>query len=187
MQRRWIDIFAAATLVLAASACDRPNGAPGSDSLVAPRAATALNTSYSTPDGYTLLAGSGGESQRVVTLTSSGGRLNVGASMLTIPPGAVSEPVTFTFIVVSQPYMAGKFSAVRVRDGALITQFPVPLPLKLSYAKTVTPIPDPTKLKIYYVVDGAVQSSMPTTVDVKGQTLYTELKHFSEYSPGLDP
>ncbi len=187
MQRRWINIFAVVALVLAATACAGPDGVPGSDSLVAPRASTELLTSFSTTDGYTLLAGTGKQDQRVVTLTSSGGRLNVGASMLTVPPGAVAEPVTFTFVVVNQPYMAGRFSAVRVRDGALITQFPVALPLKLSYAKSVTPIPDPTKLKIYYVLDGVVQSTMPTTVDVKGQTLYTELKHFSEYSPGLDP
>lgn len=189
MRRRWIGILAAVGLLAAAPACDRPAGdSSGPAGLVAPRAAVSDFTAYSTSDGYTLLSGSTAkETSRSATLTMSGGKLSIGAHQIVIPYGAVSEPTTFTFTMVEQPYMAARLTAVRVSDGALITKFATPLPLKLSYAKSVTPIPDPSKLKIFYLLDGVVQSTMRTTVDIKGQTLYTELNHFSEYSPGLDP
>ena len=189
MQRRWINIFAAASLVLAAAACDRPNGgASGPESLVAPNAAVVTYKMYSTPDGYTLLSGAASaEASRSATLGYNGGKIAIGASQIVIPYGAVSEQTKFTLTMVGQPYLAAKLTAVRVSDGTLVTKFAVPLPLRISYAKSVTPIPDPTQLKIYYIVDGTVKSTMPTVVDVKGQTLYTELNHFSEYSPGLDP
>ena len=189
MQRRFISILAAVGLLAALPACDRPAGPAGPETLVAPRAAAVqLNTSYSTADGYTLLAGAAtAEASRSATLSTSGGKISIGASQIVIPYGALPEPATVTLTMVSQPYVAARLTAVRVSDGTLITKFNVPLPLKISYAKTLTRVPDPTQLKIYYIVDGTVKSTMPTTVDVKGQALYTELNHFSEYSPGLDP
>ncbi len=188
MRQRWINIFLSAALVLAATSCASPD-VDRSQSLVAPQAtAVTLYKSFATAEGYTLLSGGAtAEASRSATLSPSGGRLTVGANQITIPYGALAEPTKVTFTMVNQPYMAARLTAVRVRDGALVTQFAVPLPLKISYAKSITPIPDPTRLKIYYVVDGAIQYTMPTTVDVKGQALYTELNHFSEYSPGLDP
>ncbi len=189
MQMRWLNLVAAVALVLGAASCGRTDGAAGPDALVAPPSAAVVTYKlWSTPDGYTLLSGaSTSETSRSATLTVNGGKLSIGANQLVIPFGALDEPTKITFTMVDQPYMAARLTAVRVSDGALVTKFKLPLPLKISYAKSVTPIPDPTQLKIYYIVDGQVASTMPTQVDVKGQTLYTELNHFSEYSPGLDP
>ncbi len=188
MHRRLISILAAVGLLAAAPACDRPAGMTGPDSQVAPRAAAVTYNSYSTSDGYTLLSGAAvAATSRSATLSTSGGKISIGANQLTVPYGALPEAATVTLTMVTQPYIAAQLTAKRVSDGTLITKFNVPLPLKISYTKSLTPIPDPTKLKIYYVVDGAVKTVMPTTVDVKGQALYTELNHFSEYSPGLDP
>ena len=52
-----------------------------------------------------------------------------------------------------------------------------------------TPVPDPSKLQIYYVqhtFNGMVVEKLATTPDVKGKKLITQVTHFSEYSPGLD-
>lgn len=196
MRRQWIGILAAVGLLAAASACDRPAGdSTGPAGLVAPRAAVAPTGGFLTASGYTLLTGPAATSNtfksavigRIVTLGPAGGKISVGGNQLTVPQGAVSEPVRFTFIMADQPYLAAQLSAVRVRDGAAVTQFPVALTLKLSYASSPTPVPNPAKLKVFYVANGEVLATQPTTVDIKGQSLSCSVKHFSEYSPGLDP
>ena len=104
----------------------------------------------------------------------------------TVPLGAVSQDTRFTLRIRNSPYLAAVLTAVQVSDGTLITTFGAPLTLKLSYAKSITPIPDPQLLNIYWVDSGRILGVQKTIVDRRGQALYTSLSHFSEYSPGLD-
>ncbi len=175
--------------MLGLAACERPyEGGPlAPTSTIAPRASALSYTSYKA-GSVTLLVGDpsvSDESQSVV-LSPNGGRLGVGASQLTVPYGAVSQDTRFTLKIKNSPYLAAVLTAVRVSDGTLVTTFDVPLTLKLSYAKTITPIPDPKLLNIYWVDSGRILGVQETVVDKKGQALYTSLSHFSEYSPGLD-
>src|SRR5512143_1986165 len=142
--------------MLGAAACEGPYDANplSTASTGAPRVVQAASSnSYLTDSGVTLLLGdpkAADESQSVV-LGSNGGRLGVGANQLTVPLGAVTEDTRFTLKIRNSPYLAAVLSAVQVSDGAAVTTFMVPLTLKLSYAKSVTPIPDPKYLEIYWV------------------------------------
>lgn len=190
MRRSWSSIVAAMALVAAAAACERPGDvARGPESILAPSAAIIGNVAFTTDAGYTLLTGPANAAQtsRSTVLGYNGGKLAVGANQLVVPYGAVPEATRFTITMVNKPYLVAKLSAVRVSDGAQVTQFAVPLGLRISYAKSPTPIPDPSKLTMFSVADGVVVGSQPTSVDVKGQTVYADIWHFSEYSPGLDP
>lgn len=198
--RRLVAVLAALGLVVAATACERPDGgAAGPESILAPSAVLVdYSQGYRTPEGYTLLRGPGSAASSAMLLTATsasrsttigynGGTLTLGSTVLTVPVGAVRESVRFTMAQASQPYLSVKLTAVKLSDGSSVTLFAVPLTLKLSYADSPTPITDPSKLKVYYVVSGKVIEPQPTVVNPQAKLLYATLRHFSEYSPGLDP
>ena len=173
--------------IVGVAACQRPwDGASSATSVVAPRAAQ--EAAYRTGSGVTLLLGEAAEGieTQTIVLSENGGKLTLGPNSLTIPFKAVDEDVRWTFTLKSLPYLAADLHAVRVSDGTPITTFNAPLALRLSYARSPTPIPDPRLLSIYWVDGGTVLGVQKTSVDRKGQTVYTTLTHFSEYSPGLD-
>lgn len=177
--------------LLGAAACEGPYDANplSTPSALAPRAVQiSSDNSYRTDSGVTLLLGDpkAPDERQSVVLGRNGGRLGVGANQLTVPLGAVPEDTRFTLTIKNSPYLAAVLSAVQVSDGESVTTFTVPLTLKLSYAKSVTPIPDPRFLEIYWVDNGRILGVQKTVVDKKGRSLYTGLTHFSEYSPGLD-
>jgi len=173
--------------IVGVAACDRPwDGASSAPSVVAPRAVE--EAAYRTGSGVTLVLGdaAAGTQTQTIELSKNGGKLTIGPNSLTIPFKAVGEDVRWTFTLKSLPYLAADLHAVRVSDGTAITTFDAPLTLRLSYAKSPTPIPNPRLLSIYWVDGGNVLGVQKTSVDRKGQTVYTTLTHFSEYSPGLD-
>lgn len=179
-----------ALLVLAITglaACERPwEGGSATQALVAPRAAE--TSSYETGAGVVLLLGDPAAKDETQTqvIGEYGGKIGFNASSLTVPPKAVGEDVAFTFTLQNSPYLAARLTAVKVSDGTPVTTFGTALVLKLNYTKSPTPIPDPRLLKVYWVDNGTILGVQKTSVDKKGQNVYTQLTHFSEYSPGLD-
>ncbi len=177
--------------ILGLAACERPYDGSSltAPSVAAPRAVElSSSNSYKTAGGVTLLVGdpSLADESQTVLIGRYGGRINFNASALTVPPAAVSEDCYFTFTLKNAPYMAADLKAVKVSDGTPVTTFATPLTLKLNYSKTITPVPDPKLLSIYWVQNGTILGVQKTVLDKKGQTLYAQLLHFSEYSPGLD-
>ncbi len=173
--------------LLGAAACERPwDEGSVTQSVVAPRAVE--TTAYSTGSGVVLLLGdpAAKDEKQTEVIGQYGGRISFNASALTVPPRAVSEDVVFTFTLQNAPYLAADLSAVTVTEGTPVTTFGMALTLKLNYSKSPTPIPDPQQLRVYWVDKGTILGVQKTSVDKKGQNVYAQLTHFSEYSPGLD-
>ncbi len=195
MERRWLKALTVVALALGAAACsDRPT-AVTAPSALAPRAGTVTGFYM---DGYTLLTAPGGGSQsKSLVITANGGKINMGPNSLVIPYKAVSGPTEFTFTLQSKPYIAAVLTAYEVTSignnkwlrGAPVTTFSKVLTLTLSYAQSNTAIPDPSQLKIAWIENGKVLEIQQTDVDVKGQKLIADIRHFSEWGPafGVQP
>jgi hypothetical protein len=189
MGRRWLSVIAALAIT-ATFACDRTSSvtAPATDATARPNLDLSV-TGYRAPGGYTLLAGSPADAVRSqsAVVGPQGGFIAVGANYLLVPPGAVTEPVVISVAVSGQPYISVNLQARTVVSREPVTQFARALTLRVSYATSQTPIPDPGHLKVFWVADGVVLGAQPTTVDTRTRALYAQLTHFSDYSPGLDP
>lgn len=183
MTRRWLSLVAILAIVTASAACDGPRNAPTS-SVVAPRAEVV------TSNGYTLfttdVGWEDGEITRSAVIDQNGGKVSFQASSLVVPAGAVTGPTTFRVTFYNAPYMRAQMTA-QAADGSLVTTFPVPLTLTLSYARSKTPIPDPSRIAIFWVDNGVVLETQASSVDVQGKKVIARITHFSEYSPGLEP
>jgi hypothetical protein len=193
MRQRWLSLVAVmAGVALASAGCDRPSSSITGPTVAGPQFSY-ISGGFTT-NGAVLLVG-GGTTTLMMAQTAQlgsavigiyGGKINSGATSLSIPAGAVKGATRFTLALRSQPYIAAVLSATDVTTGAVVRTFPVPLTLTLSYAGSKTAVPDPTKLRIYYVVNGVVVEALPVNPDVKGKKLITSVTHFSEYSPGVD-
>lgn len=178
MSKRWLALFA--VLAGVAGGCDNPaSNTAGVKSVVAPRASA-------TGTGVVLLAGSGATQTKSLVIGKNGAKINIGANALVVPRLAVDGPTNFVLTVKAQPYIAAEMTATDVATGKAVTTFKVDLTLTLSYANATTPIPDPSKLVVYWIQNGVVVQGQRTDVNVKGQKLTAYLNHFSEYSPGWD-
>ena len=193
MMRRFGGVLLALALT-GLAACEGPAGdglfAPAS--VAAPRAVAISGSPGSgaaNPDYSHVVLLAGDPSIGVQSLTKvvyQTGKLEIAGNSLNIWRKPLSEPLVFTLTIVQKPYLAAQLKAVKLSDGTPVTTFEQPLDLRLSYAGSSTPIPDVKKLRMYYVVDGLVKEQEASSLAKKGQTVYANIWHFSEYSPGLD-
>ncbi len=191
MVRRLSAVLLALTMA-GLAACERPasDGLLGPESVSAPRAgkvAVPVVSPASNLSGVVLLQGDAATGEQTVSkIVYTTGKLTIGGNSLNIWRQPLDEPLVFTMTITQTPYIAAKLSAVKLSDGTPVTTFKAPLDLRLSYAGASTAVPNPSNLRVYYVVDGVVREQTVSAADVKGQTVYANIWHFSEYSPGLD-
>ncbi len=187
MRQRWLSLVAVmAGVALASAGCDRPSSSITGPTVAGPQL-DYVTGGYTTGDVILLTASGNATQTRSAVIGIYGGKINFGATSLVVPAGAVKHPTRFTFVLHSQPYISAELSATDTVTKAVVERFDsVALTLTLSYAGSKTAVPDPTKLRIYYVIEGVVKETLPANADVKGKKLITQVKHFSEYSPGLD-
>ncbi len=170
-------LFALLAVVGLATACDSPNQV-ATKSIVAPR------HDATSSGGYTLMTTDANTDQtKTAVIDQSGGFIRFQGSSLIVPANAVTGPTTFTMRLHTQPYMGAELSAVG-EDGQLITVFPVPLTLTLSYARAKNQLPtDANSVMVAWVDNGVVLATLPSTADIQGKKVTAQVTHFTEYSP----
>ena len=191
MQRRWLKVLTMVALATgAAAACDRPTSplAPRASGPVSPRLSVTSGGYFI--GGWKLLEGSHDALQtRINVIDQRGGKLNIGASALIVPAGAVSGPTMFVFTLQTDPYISTKLVAMALSGpgmGRLVTVFAQPLTLTISYAGAKQQVPDPAKARVLWVENGVLLAVQPTSA--QGNKLTTTVTHFTEYVPSIpDP
>ena len=117
----------------------------------------------------------------------AGGIVRNGDHQLWVPALAVAEPTAITFTMVGGNNVHADLSAVRVSDGAAVSNFPRALTLRLSY-RNVT-VSNPYRLSVAYLVDGTVDGGLEkqaSVVSIASQTVSAAVTHFSQYVMAID-
>ncbi|HSL70821.1 MAG TPA: hypothetical protein VK864_11310 [Longimicrobiales bacterium] len=117
----------------------------------------------------------------------AGGIVRNGDHQLWVPALAVAEPTAITFTMVGGNNVHADLSAVRVSDGAAVSNFPRALTLRLSY-RNVT-VSNPYRLSVAYLVDGTVDGELEkqaSVVSIASQTVSAAVTHFSQYVMAID-
>jgi hypothetical protein len=120
-------------------------------------------------------------------IDSRGGKLSVGGHTIIVPKRAVSEATVFTMVVLGGEYIAVDLTARRVRDNNIVSKFPEPITLNISLDNST--LVNPIDLVVAYLRDGTFdgeKDALPTTVNVFGRTLSTEVRHFSGYAAAIN-
>lgn len=130
-----------------------------------------------------------GATKRSATIGAEGGSVSVNGHTLIVPANAVSSPTVFSMQVVEARAVHVKLRAVRVSDGAAVTQFPI-APVQLTLDARDVDATDLSGLKVVYLVDGTYDGNREilqnSAVDVMRRTVSAHLSHFSDYSAVLD-
>jgi hypothetical protein len=154
---------------LAACGDSAPLGAGSSDLVVA------VSENTTVPDKLLMCSPLSYDSL-TQTIGPEGGALHVGPHALTIPPGALSEPVSITAVVTP-----GKVNTVRFAPAGLT--FALPADLTMSYANC-----NPLAVVIpKFVVQAshdltAILAYLPSFDEPLAQRVTGRLEHFSTYA-----
>jgi hypothetical protein len=105
---------------------------------------------------------------------TDGGVIHLGRHTLTVPAGAVSGDINFTFAIAS-------VNAVALDCGPTGLTFQTPVTLQFSYQGTQYDHMDNPDLRIYYAAPDGTFEWMPSVVDPVNRTVTTQLNHFSRY------
>ncbi len=171
-----IRLLALLAIVGVAAACDAPNQT-ATKSILAPR------PDEVTSGGYSLMTSDvTSEQTKSAVIDARGGHIRFQGSALIVPENAVSRPTTFTMRLHTQPYMGADLTAVDP-DGQLVTIFPVPLTLTLSYARAKDQLPNGATVMIAWVENGVIVSTLPSTADIQGKKVTAQVTHFTEFNP----
>lgn len=109
------------------------------------------------------------------TVGPAGGALQVGPHSLTIPPGALSGPVTITATTPT-----GTVNSIEFQPEGLT--FAQPASLAISYANCSSPGP-PAARRIVFTDDDLTILEVLVSVDSRStRTVVTRLRHFSHYA-----
>ncbi len=190
MKRRMLRLITVLAMAAgAAAACDRPTNpvAPPASDPVSPRLSVTSGGYF--VGGWKLLQGSRLALQtRMDVIDARGGKINIGASSLTIPAGAVSGSTLFVFTLQTDPYISAKLVAMAMTgpaQGKLVTTFPKSLTLTISYADANQSVPDPTKVRILWMENGVLLGVQSATPDVQGKKVTTQVTHFTDWQPAI--
>jgi hypothetical protein len=114
----------------------------------------------------------------------NGGVLEVGRNRLTVPAGAVREPVVFRMQLEDgavQVDLAATRPTSRRQNDVGSVGFDRPLHLELSYEEA-PPAGDPSELVVVWVRDDGTLVPLPSTVDRGARSVTASLNHFSGYA-----
>ncbi len=163
--------LAVAVLALGSAACERATTVTGPGP-AAPRA--------SVVGGWSLVSSSSQLSLTVsLVLGSAGGTMSVNGHSLTVPAGALQQPTRITMTTLSGTSVRVSLSAQDAETGEPVTAFPTPLKLGLSYASAK--VSNPNKLKVAWLVDGAIVAVQPSELDKSHKQVVSSLYHFSDW------
>jgi hypothetical protein len=179
-KRSWtVMALALSAVLLGTSACGGPGDASG---LLQP---TQIEGSRASASGLRKLERAGDRARVVVErIGPEGGVIETAGHRLTVPAGAVEEPVVFRMRVVDGAVevdltATGRQSKTENDVGA--AGFDRPLGLELSYSEAAA-VADPGQLVIVWVRDDGTLVSLPSTVDRGARTVSAKLNHFSAYA-----
>ncbi len=195
MGTRWLKLLTVAAIAAGATACSDAR-AP-----VAPRSAAPVTMSprvtrvghHYTAGGFNLLTGKGQATvTRLAIIDEQGGTIRNSGSSVEFPAQALAGATLITFTVQSQPYIMTKVYALSLEGptrGTLVTTFPVPVTLTVSYAESNLQVVDPSQLKMGWLEDDVLLGLVPSQVDARAKTLMSNVTHFTEFGPvtGIAP
>ena len=112
-----------------------------------------------------------------------GGSLSVDGHRISVPPGAVPHPATFTMEVLSGRTVEVDLTAVDPETGEDVggKGFAIPVQLALSYDDVSIRDADVDRLVIVRIHEDGRREPLPSTVDRATKQVIAELDHFSKY------
>ncbi len=189
METRWLKLLTVAAIAAGATACSdaRAPVAPRSAAPVtmSPRVTRVGHSYYAA--GYQLLIGKGQASViRSDIIDEHGGRIRNSGSTVEFPAHALAGATLVMFAVQSQPYIMTNVYAVSLEGrtrGTLVTTFPVPVTLTVSYAEASLQVTDASQLQMGWLENDVLLGLVPSQVNARAKTLTSQVTHFTEFGP----